>query len=151
MALEAAFDDDDERAQALTRDGDSTTLLPVLCDGETMRALDGGEGWRLDATSAGAWEEARQLVEQMVSVPAYPWEWIERGARPRCEVAEWQEWEERARSFLRAVGLGEPVLVPMRASGDGAWRGSVVSNRGEMRRLAYSTEKGLWFRLEGEA
>ncbi len=151
-AAEVYYADDDETVQALTRDGDSTTLLLVLWDGETGRPLDGGEPWTLDTKRPSAWQEAHALVGQMVSVPAYPWERIERGARARGEAHLWEEWVGRAGAFLRETGLGEPVVVPMRDAGEGEWRGSVETTRGEFRRLAYSVKKGLSFpRQESKA
>ena len=145
------LDDQDETVQALTRDGDSVTLLPVLWDGEAGRSLEGEDAWDLDPDSPHAWQTARELLEQLVSVPAYPWERIERGARARGESAAWEAWEARATSFLEARGLGRAVLVPMRAHDDaGVFRGAVVTDRGDRKRLAYSMKRGLWFRNEGD-
>lgn len=146
------FDDQDETVQALTRDGDSVTLMPILWDGEAGRALEGGDAWDLDRDSPYAWKTARELLEQMVSLPAYPWERIERGARARGESAAWEEWERRASTFLQGTGLGQAVLVPMRRHGEtGEFRGAVITDRGERKKIAYSTRRGLWFRMEDEA
>jgi CRISPR-associated endonuclease/helicase Cas3 len=150
-AAERYYEDDDEDVQTLTRDGDSTTLLPVLWDGEEGRALDGGEPWKLDALDRFAWQEARSLLEEMVNVPAYPGRRIERGARARGEAEAWNGWLRRAEAFLAATGLGSPVVIPMRTVCDKMWRGSVVTSKGETLRLAYSIEKGLWFRRQEEA
>ena len=149
-AAETYYEDDEAQdVQALTRDGDSTMLLPVLWDGEEDgRALDGGEPWKLNAADGRAREEARSLLEQMVSVPAYPGRRIERGARARGDAHAWPQWLRRAEAFLTAVGLGSPVVIPMRPAGSRMWRGDVTTNKGELIRLAYSIEKGLWFRRE---
>ncbi|MBI4703270.1 MAG: hypothetical protein HY744_19305 [Deltaproteobacteria bacterium] len=48
------------------------------------------------------------------------------------------------------MGIGEPVIVPMRRATGDTWRGSVQTARGELRRLAYSIERGLWFRREDD-
>jgi CRISPR-associated endonuclease/helicase Cas3 len=145
VAAESYGDDDDEAIQAFTRDGESTTLLPLLWDGEEGRPLEGGEPWASDPKAPGAWDLARELIEQTVSVPAYPWERVERGARARGEAAAWEEWLHRMDGFLSETGQRGTVLVPMRAEADGLWRGSVQMTDGKLRRLAYSIEKGLWF------
>lgn len=144
-AAETYEDDEDEAVQALTRDGDSTLLLPILWDGEEGRALQGGDPFALDPESPEAWRIASDLIEQLVSVPAYPWERVERGTRARGEAHAWQSWEKRMTAFLQATGCGEPVIVPMRRKPDGDWGGDVVTTRGELRRLGYSTKVGLWF------
>jgi CRISPR-associated endonuclease/helicase Cas3 len=151
QAAEAYYDDDDEQIQALTRLGESSTLLPVLWDGEAGYALEGGEAWQLDPGDPAAWKTARRLAEQTVNVPAYPGESIERGARARGEQGAWDAWSARMRDFLQQTGLGDAVVVPMRTGSDDSWRGSVVTTRGRRRRLAYSRNRGLWFRSEDEA
>jgi len=151
MVAEAYYGDDDDTVQALTRDGESTTLLPVLWDGTEARPLDGGDPFQLKLGTASAWVQARRLLEQTISVPSYPWERIERGARPSGEPSAWEEWEQCAESFLRQVGLGGAVLVPMRpAPGGGSWRGLVVTRQGKQIRIAYGLERGLWFRREDD-
>lgn len=147
-ALET-YGDEEETLQALTRDGDSVSLLPILWDGEEGRPLEGGEPWNLNIDSPRAWLVARDLAEQVVNVPAYPWEKIERGSRARGEAHAWEAFCERATSFCKQKGVGALVLVPMRAHGeDGEFRGVVETAQGQRKRLSYSKERGLWFRKE---
>lgn len=148
LAAEAYYSDDDETVQALTRDGDSTTLLPVLWDGSAGAALDGGDAWRLDPEAPDAWREARALAEQMVSVPSYPWESIERGVHACGEARDWETWERRARVFCDLTGLGDAVIVPMRSIENATWSGNVETRQGQRRGLSYARDKGLWFTRE---
>lgn len=144
----ACLGDDDEVVQALTRDGQSVTLLPVLWDGEEGRSLD-GERWCLDGEDVQrAWSTAEALHEETLRVPAYPWEHLERGARARGEAAAWDAWLTRFTRFAEGMGLGDVVVVPMRER-SGAFFGRVESNR-RTRRLGYSRQRGLWFRSEDE-
>jgi CRISPR-associated endonuclease/helicase Cas3 len=148
-----AFDDDDETVQALTRDGASTTLLLVQWDGEVGRSIDGGDPWGLDPEREDARKSASELHEETISVPAYPWETVERGARARGEPGRWDEWLASFERFGAAMGLYGVVAVPVRPHGD-EFRGSVEVSRktGTLRRrLAYSRSRGLWFRREDEA
>ncbi len=149
----AVFEDDDETVQALTREGDSTTLLLVLWDGEEARSIDGGEPWRLSPEDPAAWRVARELLEETVTVPSYPWEQIERGARARGETRIWDEWLASFETFAAGAGLTGVIPVPMRVAGD-EFRGCVEVSRGsavKRRRLAYKVATGLRFRKEGEA
>lgn len=145
-ALES-LGDDEESLQALTRHGASVSLLPILWDGEEGRPLEGGEAWDIDIASPHAWLVARDFAEQIISVPAYPWERIERGSRARGEAHVWEEFCERATAFCKKMGLGAVVLVPMRPHGeDGEYRGVVETAEGKRKRLSYSKECGLFFR-----
>ncbi len=149
----AAFDDDDETVQALTREGDSTTLLLVLWDGEEARSIDGGEPWRLSPEDPAAWRIAREILDETVTVPSYPWEQIERGARARGETRIWDEWLASFEAFADGAGLTGVIPVPMRAA-EGEFRGCVEVSRGgavKRKRLAYGRATGLRFRKEGEA
>lgn len=149
----AAFGDDDENVQALTREGDSTTLLLVLWDGEEARSIDGGEPWRLSAEDPAAWRVARDLLDETVTVPSYPWEQIERGARARGETRVWDEWLAGFEAFAAGSGLTGVIPVPIRVATD-EFRGCVEVSRGgavKRRRLAYSRATGLRFRKESEA
>ena len=83
-------------------------------------------------------------------MPAYPWERIERGSRAHGEARAWEAWLGRVEAFARSTGLGDAVVMPMRATGEDRWKGAVLTSTGERRRLAYSIEKGLWFPGEGE-
>ncbi len=140
-ALETVEDDDDETLQMLTRDGASTTLLPVLWDGEHGRSLDGGEPWTLAAESTAAWQEARALLDETLSVPAHQ---IPREARGEGNGA-WERFQERAKRFLEAMGTRRAVLVPMRKI-DAEWEGTLrLTKSGRLLQVGYSVEKGLWF------
>ncbi len=146
-AAERYADDDDEAIQAFTRDGQSSTLLLVLWDGDegVGRPLEGGTPWTYDAKHPGAWRVAQALSEQTLSLSVYGGRTFDRGARARGEAALWEEWEKRMGEFLVATGQKGVVLVPMRAEPDGSWRGKVQMKGGEYRRLSYSKQKGLWF------
>jgi CRISPR-associated endonuclease/helicase Cas3 len=144
----AVRDDDEEEVRALTRDGDSVTLLLVRWeDGEGYPLEAGGEPWALDAGAKGAWEVARGLFDETISVPAYPWERIERGARARGPAREWEDWSRRFEAFAADVRLGQAVVVPVRER-DGVFRGRVETNR-QQKAIAYTTARGLWFPKEG--
>jgi len=140
------FGDDDENVRALTRDGDSQTLILVQWDGETAFPLDGSAPWDLNPASPTAWRVARELQDHSISVPAYPWERIERASRVCGETAAWDDWHLQFQSFARAAGLGEPVVIPVRRRGDN-WGARVETNR-RVRPIAYSDVLGLWFRKE---
>jgi CRISPR-associated endonuclease/helicase Cas3 len=143
IAAEEYSDDDEEAVQALTRDGESTTLLPVLWDGIEGRALEGTGPWTLDRDSRSAWDVAGDLIEQIVTVPSYPWERIEAGARVRGDAA-WARWCASAERFLIETGIGKVVLVAMRRAGD-AWNGEVLLSDATVRQVAYSIDRGLSF------
>jgi CRISPR-associated endonuclease/helicase Cas3 len=145
-ALLGLHHDDDDSVRALTRDGESRQFLLVLweADSEAGESLD-GEVWPLDADAPDAWRCARALHREIVSVHRGPWESDEEGARPRGEVADWEAWSTRCRAFLEAMGMGDVVVVPMRAAGDGRFRGSVRSETGRVRRLDYTRRRGLSF------
>lgn len=148
-AIAGCHEDDDVQVQALTRDGDSTTLLLLLWDAEAGSggSLEGGEPWALEPDAPDAWKLARELHEQVVSVPAWPWDGIERGARARGEWRAWEAWEQRCRRFLEQMGLGDVIVVPMRTR-DGCHSGRVTTRQGVAKRLRYSDTRGLWFPKE---
>lgn len=148
-AIPGCHEDDDAEVQALTRDGDSTTLLLALWDSEdgVAGSLDGGDAWVLEPEAPDAWRTARELQEQVVSVPAYPWDCIERGARAHGEWRAWEAWEQQCTRFLKAMGMGEVIVVPVTKRGE-VYAGRVTTSKGEAKRVRYGRTRGLWFPKE---
>ncbi len=143
----AVCDDDEEEVRALTRDGESATLLLVRWEeGEGYSLEAGGEPWGLDAEAPWAWKMAQKLFDETINVPAYPWEQIERGARARGSAREWEDWSRRFEAFAAEMRLGHVVVVPVRER-NGIFRGRVETNR-QQKALAYTTARGLWFPKE---
>ena len=140
--------DDDEHLQAMTRDGASTTLLPILWDAEAGVGTSlSGISWTLDPEASSAFHEARLLSDETVRVPHTD---LEAGVRARGEAADWEAWHARMRSFLKVVGVGEPLIVPMRAQREegAGFAGRILKKNGKAVRARYSLEKGLWFPKE---
>jgi CRISPR-associated endonuclease/helicase Cas3 len=136
------FNDDDETVRALTRDGESATLLLALWDGQKARSLEGGAPWSPDAASPDAWRLARNLLEETVSVRAYPWERLKAGEHGVARDRHWQEWRRGLDTFLAASDLSA-VVVPVVREGDD-FMGLLESDR-RRRELRYRTNLGLWF------
>ncbi len=142
-------EDTDESAEALTRDGESVTLLLVHWDGEDARSVDpGADPWSLDPTAPDAWRTAEALLDEVVSVPAYPWERPTDGLRPFGESAAWEGWLQGLQAFLAQTGARRRnlVVVPMRVGRrEGEYRGLLGTSRGKQEPIAYSRARGLWF------
>jgi len=147
----ATFDDDEEEVRALTRDGESERVLLVdwSPDG-TARSIDGAE-WAtglFDPERPDGWRTAAALADEIVSFPAWEWDLIERGSRPRGEHAEWASFESQLLDFLERTGLGRVVPVPGRMREEG-FIGHVERARGTRQRVTYSRDRGLEFAKEG--
>jgi CRISPR-associated endonuclease/helicase Cas3 len=135
-------DDDDEIVQALTREGRSVTLLPVLWDdvANIATTLDGQE-LSLDAASPRAWLEATILQDEQVSVPSYR---IQGEAPASGDLGAYEAWSKRAHTFTNAMRIGRHVvMVPMREQ-NGLFSGHGMGFNGLVRVL-YTTERGLSF------
>lgn len=123
----SVMDDDDDAVRAFTRDGRSSTVLPLLWDGCAGRTLDLDSArvpsWMLDASANDAWRLVGELMDQTISLAA-PLE-----ARvPASERQAWDIFQARFRGFSRETGLGNNVmLLPLRADEAGftgqAYRG----------------------------
>lgn len=138
--------DDEDSVRALTRDGESRQFLLVHWEADSVEGVSlDGEAWALDPAAPDAWRCARALHREIVSVHRSPWEGDEEGARPRGEAADWEAWAKRCAGFLDAMGMGDVVVVPMRAVGTDRFRGSVRSETGRVRRLEYARRRGLSF------
>jgi CRISPR-associated endonuclease/helicase Cas3 len=114
----SVMDDDDEAVRAFTRDGTSTTVLPLLWDGEQARTIsvaDDGAPWNLDAGDAAAWRLVSELMDQTISIiqPIEP-------TVPRAEREAWDVFQRRFDRFAADTGFGHNVvLLPLRRRGEG--------------------------------
>jgi CRISPR-associated endonuclease/helicase Cas3 len=111
----SVMDDDDEAVRAFTRDGSSTTVLPMFWkDGlaRTLSSSDDGATWNLDASDSGAWRLVSELMDQTMSVvqrfePTAP-----------GDPATWNAFQRRFHSFAAETGLGKHiVLLPLQRHG----------------------------------
>jgi hypothetical protein len=138
----SALDDDEDAAQAFTRDGKSATLLPVHWDGVAGRGLESeptSPAWQLDAERNDAWSLAGDLMDQTLSLPARTG--IE-GIPPSRDVAAWTAWRKTFERFAAESGLGARVVpVPMTRDVDRhkGW----LRMGGKRRRVAYTPTLGL--------
>ncbi len=134
-------DDDDEVVQALTREGSSVTLLPILWNDLAATTLDGRE-LSLDPDSPDAWREAEVLQDEQVSVPSYR---VRGEAPPHGERPTYAAWQKRAHAFFKAMRLGRhQVIVPMARVNDGVFSGRAVGAAGIVM-VHYTAERGMWF------
>lgn len=134
-----ALPDDDDTVHAFTRDGQSTTLLPLAWDGATARSLDDhGSGWVLDADHPHAWRVAGELLDQTLSMPARSelTSTVVPGERER-----WLAWQKRFARFCEDCGLGGRI-VPVALKGDDEAKGWLTIH-GKTRRVLYSRTLGL--------
>jgi CRISPR-associated endonuclease/helicase Cas3 len=137
-----SFDDDEEGLRALTRDGDSASLILIAWDGAEGRSLD-GDLWNPE--TADTWRLARDLASETISVPVYPWVRYICGVAPEGD-SRWRRWEKQLQGVLTSVGM-RSIVVPV-VPDAGSWRGRVQTTRG-IRLATYSRESGLVIHSEG--
>jgi hypothetical protein len=137
-----ASDDDDEAMQALTREGGSVTLLPILWDdAENVATTLDGQELLLDADSPRAYGEADLLQDEQVSVPFYR---VRGEASARGDANAYEAWRKRAHAFADAMRLGQHIVfVPMHAR-DGVFSGRAMGVRNTVQ-MQYTPERGLSF------
>ncbi|MCE9574549.1 MAG: CRISPR-associated helicase Cas3' [Deltaproteobacteria bacterium] len=144
----AVMDDEDETVRAFTRDGTSTTVLPLLWDGaqaRTLGAADDGPPWHLDANDRVAWQLVSELMDQTMSivVPIAP-------TAPRGERESWEGFLRRFRRFAAETGLGKHLVpLPLRRHGD-AFVGRAVRGT-QPHEVRYSFDLGLQILRSEEA
>lgn len=150
------FPDDDESERALTRHGESVSLLPVFWDdsegvGRSLGAVDDATNppWRLDPEASDAWREVQRLQDDVVTVMQYEWDPIVGAAAGKGEAAVWEQWRERCRTFLDEMGLRRVIVVPMSLdrSDAGLFKGRVERTSGSVR-VRYAQDRGLWWMKE---
>lgn len=146
--------DDEEAVEALTRDGQSQRLWLVVWDAAQDLAFLLGEDAplpELRPDDAEAWRIAQRIQDQLISVPAYDWKRIEKGARPRGDVKAFEQWLTTAERFLKEMRLSGAIIVPVSrrgAANDAPFVGRVdetVGNKTEQRRVEYRFLRGLSF------
>lgn len=146
--LGGVVDDDDERVQALTRDGQNTTLLPVLWDGAAGANLEGAP-YALDSAAPTAWAVVDQLTDHTLSL-RYP---------PKIEpipiknIEAWQKWRTTFDHFLRECGLPRIVPLPLGSeieSGEEGWFGKWLRGNREQE-IRYTKRHGLVIKKSTQA
>lgn len=137
--------DDEEEMHAMTRDGDSERVLCVLWDSEQDEAStldDVPIEWdSLDPEGPKAYALARLLGDQIVSFPAWEWDRLEGGGRPRGDAKAWERFEQKLLTFMGRVGVGEAAVVPVRRHG-AEYKGRIKREKSN-HRLRYSPARGL--------
>jgi CRISPR-associated endonuclease/helicase Cas3 len=141
-AIGTTVDDDDDTVQALTRDGASTTLLPLLWRDDEARTLDGA-AFNLDASAPSAWKTLDLLGDQTLS---YSTPAPVRSVAPAGDASAWDAFCKRFVTFAARSALGRVTLLPLREvafADDGAvFRGAL--RLGQRRRsVLYSRTLGL--------
>lgn len=136
----AVLDDDEQTAQAFTRDGVSATLLPVLWNGHSAGPIDeGAEPWDLDSDRPDAWKVVGSLLDQTLSIPAQGT--IVEGVLTTSQP-DWDAWRKHFTRFSQDAGLGGRVVpLPFQLE-DGALMGWLQMH-GKRRRVVYSMTLGL--------
>lgn len=143
--------DEDDIVEAMTRDGDSRSLLLVEWDGEELRSLDGASVGPLDPRRDDAFVVAKRLADGMVRVPRYPGEAEVTGSRPRGEARAWASVEEKITSLLASFRLGrEVVVVPMRRATVGDGFVGYLQRGAKRVRVTYDKQLGFVDREETE-
>jgi CRISPR-associated endonuclease/helicase Cas3 len=136
----SVMDDDDETVQAFTRDGVSTTVLPLSWDGAQARTIDAGDSdapWNLDAGDATAWRLVSELMDQTISIFAP----MEPTVRP-AERKAWDGFRRRFARFATETGIGNKiVLLPLRRHGEDFLGNAQRGNRPHT--VRYSFNLGL--------
>jgi CRISPR-associated endonuclease/helicase Cas3 len=141
------FEDDDESVRALTRDGESATLLLVFWNGSTGRSIDGGSLWEPAPAAPDAWRLAQVLLQETLAVRAYPWERLRPGEKGLARGRGWQDWRKQLDTLLEAIGT-RAIAIPVECVGDD-FVGHLESDQ-RQREVRYSPALGLWFPRGGE-
>ena len=140
--VETTVDDDDDTVQALTRDGRSTTILPLLWHEDDARTLEGAS-FDLNPASPWAYKTLDMLGEHTLpySTPAPVF-----GVTPAGDASAWEAFRASFLSFAANSALGRVTLLPVRQvvlADDGpVFRGAL--RIGQRRRsVLYSRSLGL--------
>jgi hypothetical protein len=134
--------DDDASVHAFTRDGVSTTLLPLRWGEGGARALDAEAGsapWALDPTSPDAWRLTGDLLDQTLSLPARS----DVEGVVASDASAWDSWRTRFARFADTSGLGRSVVPVPLAPTHGGFAGWMRLGR-RRRRVLYTKTLGLF-------
>jgi len=140
--VENTVDDDDDTVQALTRDGKSTMILPLLWHDDEARTLEGAE-FDLNPASPWAFKTLALLGEHTLSysTPAPVF-----GVTPSGDAGAWEAFRARFFAFAASSALGRVTLLPMRQvalADDGTvFRGALRIGQ-KRRSVLYSRSLGL--------
>lgn len=136
--------DDDERVQALTRDGRSVTLLPLEWDGVTARSLD-GDAFEIDADAASAWQTVDRMLDETLSVPSA----VNLTPEAPSHASAWKAWLGRFERFADGCGLPRVVPLPLKRTDATTWRGAWAI-RDRIKHVRYATREGLVIERDDE-
>lgn len=144
---ETGMDDDEDAVGAFTRDGRSTTVLPVWWDGGLARAIDSVEdtpAWDIDPKARSAWSVVDDLLDQTLSVPSID---LRDATNLSAGDERWIRWLNKFTKFAAETGIGRNVVpIPLRRSSEG--HQGLVRYGGRFRRARYSPVLGLQFLTE---